>query len=117
MSRALLMRLIIPLLVGVIITSLSYFYTSRGLQFICAPVNPGPLDELSAYSRVERGFPFVYYQDEVPENCGLPTADVMNSINGSIFIPNFFLVNTAIWSALALIVSEIGRHMRRRNKK
>lgn len=118
MSKFFLKRSIAYLILGVLLTSVSYFYTRSGSQFICAPVIPGPLDELFASSRVERGFPYVYYKDRAPNTICLPSAEADNDIDyNAKFVTTAFLTNVAIWSVVISAMGEVGRYAFRRNKK
>lgn len=96
--------LLITLLLAVFLTAASYFVTTQGRQIYCAPSNPGPLDELSASHQTERGFPFSYYVEAVPENCDpqnvFESADIDT---GSHFRPVRFAADILIWAALLVV--------------
>lgn len=70
---------ILFLISGLVMTALSFFVVRDGQQLYCTPPNPGPLDELSAGHRQERGFPFAYYQDELTTNCWPANAQQMTT--------------------------------------
>lgn len=68
------------LIVGFILTVASLGVPRSGTQMYCAPPNPGPLDELGAAIRHERGMPWTYYTDPIPQNC-MSAAITPQSVN------------------------------------
>ncbi len=81
-------------------------------------INAGPLDELLAYSRVERGFPYKYYTARLPDNCGTATAEIYKDIDyNAKFLTTAFLANVAVLSLVVFVISEAGQYATRRNKK
>jgi hypothetical protein len=96
------------LIVGALLTLLSYTYSVHGINYRCtfSPSNPGPLDDL-ALSRgqlKDHGLPLQFYTNGSPDNCILsdddPGADGPTQIKSQLNAKNL-LIDYAAWTFIA----------------
>jgi len=95
---------ITALSIGIFLTALSLLFHDSGRQAICVPKNPGPLDELGARMRYERGLPWRYYRDPVPKDCSSLSLVIAAKQEGQVVdIPNL-VADITTWTIIGAII-------------
>lgn len=105
--------LVFILVSGFVLTSLSFLIVSAHQPIVCMPLPDGQMEgqlaELETGEQKNRGFPFVFYTEAVPDDCMVD--DTCQSINcetlasdadvSSNFDTRFFLTDLLIWGFIA----------------
>lgn len=99
---------------GIFFTIAGLLYQGSGRQTICAPENPGPLDELGMVMQYERGLPWQYYRHPLSKNCHLPSFDETAQERQAMVKAPHLLADLAVWTVVGTVIALVVRKKSRR---
>lgn len=88
---------------GVLLTALSLVAHRDGQTLYCTPVQTHALAELSFKHRQERGLPFTYYRDDLPNNCW-PADAATQTVTAQTGIAWRAALDVIVWGVVAVLV-------------